>query len=75
LIDSFPGRDEGTKKRITVARLYDQKYNMLLSKAYQKVDVHENDGTDDPVDQSGYTGQFYRPGDKNLTPITEADLI
>jgi hypothetical protein len=48
---------------------------MLLSKAYQKVDVHENDGTDDPVDQSGYTGQFYRPGDKNLTPITEADLI
>jgi hypothetical protein len=29
---------------------------MMLSKLYQKVDVHENDGEDDPVDQSGYTG-------------------
>lgn len=50
LLESFPGRDEGSKKRINIARLYDQKYNMMLSKMYQRIDVHENDGTDDPVD-------------------------
>ena len=50
LTDSFPGRDEGQRKRVNVSRLYDHKYNMQLSKAYQKVDVHDNDGEDDPVD-------------------------
>jgi hypothetical protein len=34
LIDSFPGRDEGIKKRINIARLYDQKYNQMLVKMY-----------------------------------------
>jgi hypothetical protein len=29
---------------------------MLLLKLYQKVDVHENDGEDDPVDEAGYIG-------------------
>lgn len=75
LMNSFPGRDEGSRKRINIARLYDQKYNMMLSSLYQKVDVHENDGEDDPVDQSGYTGQFYRPQNKQLTPISEPELI
>ena len=57
LLDSFPGRDEGPKKRLNVARLlYDQKYNLLLKKMYEKVDVHENDGEDDPVDEAGYLG-------------------
>lgn len=50
LQESFPGRDEGTRKRINIARLYDQKYNMMLSKMYQQIDVHDNDGTDDPID-------------------------
>jgi len=48
---------------------------MKLQKLYHKVDVHENDGEDDPVDQSGYTGQFYRPLNKLLVPITEAQLV
>jgi hypothetical protein len=47
----------------------------MVSKLYQKVDVHENDGEDDPVDQSGYTGQFYRPQNKTLIPITEPELV
>jgi hypothetical protein len=50
ILDSFPGRDEGDKKRVNVSRLYDHKYTMMLQKIYQKVDVHENDGEDDPVD-------------------------
>ena len=42
---------------------------------YQKVDCHENDGGDDPVDQSGYTGQFYRPNQSNLEQMNEAELV
>jgi hypothetical protein len=56
LLECFPGRDEGERKRVNISRLYDHKYEMMLTKVYQKVDVHENDGEDDPVDQSGYTG-------------------
>jgi hypothetical protein len=48
---------------------------MMLKSLYQKVDIHENDGEDDPVDQSGYTGQFYRPLNKNLEPLTEQELV
>lgn len=48
---------------------------MMLSKLYKGFDVHDNDGEDDPVDQSGYTGQFYRPVNKQLTPITEPELV
>lgn len=36
--------------------MYDQKYQMALKRLYKQVDVHENDGEDDPVDVSGYTG-------------------
>ena len=74
LIECFPGRDEGDRKRVNIGRLYDHKYEVMLSKIYQKVDVHENDGEDDPVDQSGYTGQFYRIK-KTLKPITEQELV
>ena len=41
---------------------------------YMKIDVHENDGSDDPVDVSGYLGQFYREKVK-LIPITENEFI
>lgn len=41
---------------------------------YMKIDVHENDGSDDPVDISGYLGQFYREK-KPLQPITEHEFI
>lgn len=50
LLYSFPGRNEGEKKRLNVSKLYDQRYNMMLSKIYKGVDVHDNDGEDDPVD-------------------------
>ena len=56
LSSSLPGRDKGEKKRLNIGRMYDQKYNILLTRIYKSVDVHENDGEDDPVDQSGYTG-------------------
>ena len=46
----------------------------MLLKLYQKVDVHENDGEDDPIDQPGYTGQFYRVK-KALIPISEDELV
>jgi len=69
LVDCFPGRDEGERKRVNIGRLYDHKFEAMLSKVYQRVDVHENDGEDDPVDQSGYTGQFYRQKKlPNLSP-------
>ena len=41
---------------------------------YMKIDVHENDGSDDPVDTSGYIGQFYREK-KILLPISEQEFI
>ena len=50
LSDSFPGRDEGQRKRVIISKIYDYKYNMMVSKIYKKVDVHDNDGEDDPVD-------------------------
>lgn len=74
LLKSFPGRDEGAQKRVNIMRIYDQKYNMLLNKMYQKVDVHEDDGKDDGVDTAGYTGQFHRIKRK-LTPISDIEFI
>jgi len=75
LLLAFPGRDVGGRKSINISRLYDQRYNQKLRKLYQRLDVHENDGKDDPVDQSGYTGQFYRPQVKDLEVLTEAELV
>jgi len=28
--DSFPGMDEGERKRVSIGKLYDHKYNMML---------------------------------------------
>ena len=47
---------------------------MLLAKMYHKVDVHEDDGHDDPVDEAGYLGVFYREK-KTLTPISELEFV
>lgn len=41
---------------------------------YKKVDVHEDDGRDDPVDVSGYTGQFHR-AKRHLIPISDVEFI
>ena len=46
---------------------------MQLFKMYNKVDVHDNDGTDDPVDYSGYLGKFYRQK-QSLRPISESEF-
>ena len=59
---------------MNIGRLYDHKFEAMLARLYQKVDVHENDGEDDPVDQSGYTGQFYRQK-KLLRPISEREMV
>lgn len=53
---SFPGLNEGEKKRLNIARLYDQKYSILNSKMYEKVNVFVSDQGADPVDIAGYTG-------------------
>ena len=58
--DAYPGIDEGEKKKLNIARLYDQKYNLVMNKMYHKVDVHDNQVQDDPTDACGYLGQFYR---------------
>ena len=38
------------------------------------MDVHEDDGKDDPVDASGYTGQFHRKR-RDLVPISDVEFI
>ena len=44
IVKSFPGRDEGQKKRINIARFYDYKYTVLNNKIYDKVDMFNGDG-------------------------------
>jgi hypothetical protein len=56
LMQAFPGHDDGIRKSINVSKLYEMRINLVIKRLYQKVDVHENDGEDDPVDISGYTG-------------------
>ena len=74
LLKSFPGRNEGDIKRINIARLYDQKYIILNSKMYEKVNVFVSDGTNEPVDAAGYTGQFLREKRK-LKPLSTYEIL
>lgn len=64
LLEAFPGQEGGEDNslRINVARIYDQKYNVILEKMYSKVDVANFEGTDEPMDPNGYLGKtkFYR---------------
>ena len=60
LLNAFPGRDEGLRKRINVAKIYECNLQRDIQRAYQGVN-YDCDGDDDPIDQSGYTGIFYRP--------------
>ena len=41
---------------------------------YDELDVYEDDGEDDAVDNAGYTGNFHRIKMK-LTPISDADFL
>lgn len=64
ILETFPGMEGGDSKeaRINVARIFDQKYNIILDKMYGKVDVADFEGLDQPTDVNGYLGltQFYR---------------
>lgn len=63
LLKSFPGMEGGDNSiRINIARIYDQKYNIILDKMYNKVDVTDMEGLDEPMDVNGYLGltRFYR---------------
>ena len=61
---------------INIARIYDQKYNLLLQKFYKKLDVSDVQGDDEPEDINGYFGKtkFYREQVK-LFPITVEEFI
>ena len=45
-----------------MARIYDQKYNIILDQMYSEVDVANFEGVDEPMDPNGYLGKtkFYR---------------
>jgi len=78
-MQSFPGKesnDPAQGKRINIARIFDQKYNIILDKMYQKVDVTNFEGTDEPEDINGYLGKtkFYRL-QKKLWPISDKEFI
>lgn len=64
LLEAFPGKEGGADQRVrmNVARIYDQKYNLILDKMYNKVDVTNFEGIDEPMDVNGYLGKtkFYR---------------
>ena len=57
---SFHAGSDGDEHKINVARIYDQKYNIIQEKVYKKIDVYENDPKEEPADIAGYTGQFNR---------------
>ena len=54
--NAFPGRTEGQRKRINVNRLYHLEDKIKQQTEYDRVDMFEDDGKDDPVDNAGYTG-------------------
>jgi len=61
---------------MNVARIYDQKYNLILDKMYNKVDVTHFEGIDEPMDVNGYLGKtkFYRTQVKTV-PVTAKQFI
>jgi hypothetical protein len=72
ILSSFPGHETPGVKMLNIARIYDQKYNNLLSKMYGRVDVTELEGLDEPEDICGYLGQqkWYR-APKQETAISD----
>jgi len=78
LLLSFPGMEGADQAaRMNIARIYDQKYNIILDKMYHKVDVNNFEGIDDPLDVNGYLGltHFYRKNVHSYTPITAKEFI
>lgn len=78
ILTSFPGLESinSEDKRINIARIYDQKYNIILAKMYKKVDVTTFEGIDEPEDINGYIGQtkYYR-SIKNESPLSEEEFL
>lgn len=74
LLGAFPGLSKGEHKRLNISRLYDHKYNMAAQNTYSKIDVFDDDGKEDPVDNAGYTGQNIRRK-RNLLPISPQDFL
>jgi len=70
LLSTYPGRDEGPRKRINLRRLYDQQTSQDMKRIYTKVDINANENEDDAQDRSGYFGQFYRV-QQNLEEMSE----
>ena len=48
--------------KLNIARIYDQKYNVIQDKMYNKVDVSNTVGKDEPTDECGFLGigEHYR---------------
>ena len=62
--------------KLNIARIYDQKYNVIQDKMYNKVDVSNTVGKDEPTDECGFLGigEHYR--DKRaLQDITEEEFF
>ena len=78
ILTSFPGLESinSEDKRINIARIYDQKYNIILAKMYKKVDVTTFEGIDEPEDINGYIGQtkYYR-SIKKESPLSEEEFL
>lgn len=81
LLHSFPGKEGGDDankygKRINIARIYDQKYNIILEQMYKRVDVAEAEAADEPTDVNGYLGQtkYYRTHIKQI-PISQDEFV
>ena len=77
---AFPGKEGGAKGqkgvRVNIGRLYDEKYNQLIQKVYDKMDFAITASKDEIVDVIGYLGkgEFYREK-RILSEITEDEFI
>jgi hypothetical protein len=62
--------------RLNIARIFDQKYSILLDKMYENVDVADFEGLDEPLDVNGYLGKtkYYRTQVK-VSAISAKDFI
>jgi hypothetical protein len=74
---AFPGKQGGGKGvRLNISRIYDQKFNIILERLYNRVDCEKIDNDDALKDVNGYLGQtqYYRDKIK-LAPISESDFF
>ena len=61
--------------KINIARIYDQKYNVIQDNMYGKVDVSNTVGKDEPTDECGFIGigEHYRDKRK-LVDISQEEF-